>query len=75
VHGLVELEENRPAYMLAWEQYDGTARSSSRKTHRVDDELGQYSEHFRINVTRKVIKARLNRLKINSISVADGTER
>jgi hypothetical protein len=72
-HGLVELEKHRSAYMLAWEQYDGTAREFFAKDHRVNDELGQYSEHFRINVTRKVIKARLNRLKINSISVADAS--
>jgi hypothetical protein len=72
--GLSELEKHRPGYVLAWEQYDGTAREFFAKDHRINDELRQYSEHFRINVTRKVIKARLNRLKINSLTVADGTE-
>jgi hypothetical protein len=69
--GLAELEKHRPRYVLAWEQYDGTAAEFFAKDHRVNDELRQYSEHFRINVTRKVIKSRLNRLKINAISVVD----
>jgi hypothetical protein len=72
--GLAELEEKRPGYITAWEQFDGTAAEFFAKDARIDAELQQYSRHFRINVTRKVVKARLNRLKINSISVADGTE-
>lgn len=72
--GLIELEKHRPAYVLAWEQYEGSAAEFFASDARVNTELAKYSEHFRINVTRKVVKARLNRLKINSLSVADSTE-
>lgn len=72
--GLAELEEKRPGYVTAWDQFEGTAAEFFAKDARIDAELQQYSRHFRINVTRKVVKARLNRLKINSITVADGTD-
>jgi hypothetical protein len=72
-YGLDELEKHRPRYVLAWEQYEGTAREFFASDHRINSELKAYSEHFRVNMTRKVIKARLNRLKINSISVVDST--
>lgn len=72
-YGLEELEKHRPRYVLAYEQYEGKAREFFASDTRINTELLTYSEHFRINVTRKVIKARLNRLKINSISVVDST--
>lgn len=72
-YGLDELEKHRPAYALAWQQFDGTAQEFFATDTRIDSELMRYSRHFRVNMTRKVIKARLNRLKINSISVVDAT--
>jgi hypothetical protein len=74
VSGLTELEAKRPAYVTAWQQYEGTAAEFFATDVRIAGELQRYSEHFRINVTRKVVRARLNRLKINSITVADATD-
>jgi len=68
--GLAELDEHRPAYVLAHKMFDGTAREvAAHESVRVA--IDASGKKYRANFARKAVRARTNRLRVAAIQVAD----
>lgn len=68
--GLTELDEHRPAYVLAHKMNEGTAREVAAHES-VRPVIERSGKKYRANFARKAVRARTNRLRIAAIQVAD----